>query len=324
MPTILHRPAEADLGKSGENRRAKQGETEEETLIYIKNTNFTDTQYQKNKENKEQSEKRAQDVLPRTTETLSEVAFSQEEQARTFALLTDPEVGIHKHVARGMAQEHSFEWIRRQIFAWREDIRNGKMHNTGALVHRINNEFYARELTTEDQHSALYRRHPGPFDLAVVEAGQVEVKIEAEVEEKVQVEEVMEAKARVDFEAEVEVEQPDPTIWTQFLAEMQMMLPTATFDTFLAQSQLETIAQDGTYVIQVENLYCRDYLEQRLRGITKRTLANLLGQPSVNVRFEAPQKTHIYTKISAPTRFIPSGQERSKFRGRLHENVSKL
>ena len=125
-------------------------------------------------------------------------------------------------------------------------------------------------------------------------------------------------------EVQVEVEKPDPGIWTQFLAEMQMMLPTATFDTFLAQSQLETIAQDGTYVVQVENLYCRDYLEQRLQGITKRTLANLLGQPSVNVRFEAPRKTHISTKISAPTGFIPSGQERSKFRGRLHENVSKL
>ena len=136
----------------------------------------------------------------------------------------------------------------------------------------------------------------------------------------------MEASAKVKFEAEakIEVEESDPVIWSQFLSEMEMMLPTATFETFFAQSQLGQIEPDGTYVIQVENGYCRDYLEQRLRGITKRTLAGLLGQSSVNVRFEAPQKTHNLTKISAPTAFIPSDQNRSRFRGRLRENVSKL
>ena len=343
MPTVLHRPAETDLGDSGETRRAKQEEIEEEALIYIKNTNSTDIQYLKNNE---QSEERAQDVPPHTVETPSEPLFSAEEQERTFALLTDPAVGIHKHVARGMAQEHSFEWIRRQIFAWLEDIRIGKMHNTGALVHRINNEFYARELTAEDQNSALYRRHPSPFEEGVAGMAEVEIKAEVEVEgkdeteiearvvaafeEKVKsevavegkVEEAMEVKAKVDFEAKVE--QPDLTIWPQFLTEMQMILPTATFDSFLATSQLTTIEPDGTYVVQVETDYHRGYLEQRLRGITKRTLAGLLGQSSVNVRFESPQKTHNLTKITGPTGFIPSGQDRSRFRGRLRENVSKL
>ena len=200
MPTILHRPAEVDLGVSGENGRAKQEEIEEEALIYIKNTNIKDNYYQNNKGQKTE---RAHDVLSQTAETPSESAFSQEEQERTFALLTDPEVGIHPPVASGMAQKHAFEWIRRQVFAWRRDIRRGKMHHTGALVYRINNDFYARELTTEDKQSDLYQRHADPFGEEEVE-GKVEAEVETKAKAKVEVEEKVIAAFEEGVKREVE------------------------------------------------------------------------------------------------------------------------
>lgn len=349
---LLHRPVTGDLGESGENWRVVQDETEDEFLLHIKKINKEDRQKnKKDKENKEQRKKRAQDVptdslemAPKMVteiapEMAPESAIPLDEQDRSFKLLTDPEVGITEKVARGMAQEHPFVLIRRQVFAWREDLRIGKMHNTGALVYRINNQFYAPELTMADRRSELYQRHRSPFEVEAEEKfeGRVEAQIEVQSEKKVEVEERIEARARVAFEegvavkaeAEdaVQVEEEvwgDLGVWTEVLAEMQQMLPTATFDIFLAKSRLVAIEQDDTYVIQVTDPYHQSYLEQRLQGILKRTLTHIVKKSRVQLRIESTQATPQKPAISAPVAFIQTDRNRSTFRGRLNGNVRKL
>ena len=341
---LLHRSAKDEQCEGGENRRVKQDGTEDEFFIHIKGINKEDIKKNKKDIKKDKEAKRtkrtksAQNVQIDSSEIAPESTIPLEEQDRSFKLLTDPEVGITEKVARGMATEHPFELIRRQIFAWREDLRIGKMHNTGALVYRINNQFYAPELTMADRRSKLYQRHRSPFEVEVEANTEERVRVEAEFQVGEKVEEQIEERARVVFEegiiegiqAEATVENEaeeawdDLGVWDQLLAEMQQILPTATFDIFLAKSRLVGIDPDGTYLIQVADPYHQSYLEQRLQGILKRTFAHIVKKSRVQLRIESTQRAPQKPVISTPVAFIQNGKEPSTFRGRLGRNVRKL
>jgi hypothetical protein len=84
---------------------------------------------------------------------------ASDEQQRSLALLTDPEVGLSEKQARRLATTHQFHWIVRQVFAFLDDQRTGKVSSTGALVSRLDRKFAPGELTQRDRASALYRRH---------------------------------------------------------------------------------------------------------------------------------------------------------------------
>lgn len=72
-------------------------------------------------------------------------------------------------------------------------------------------------------------------------------------------------------------------IWQTALGELQLQLTAATFDTWLRHTQVIS-AEDGAFVIGVHNGYAKDWLENRLLSMIKRTLTGIV-QKSVEVRF---------------------------------------
>jgi len=72
-------------------------------------------------------------------------------------------------------------------------------------------------------------------------------------------------------------------IWQATLGELQLQLTGATYNTWLGRARLISY-EDGTFIIGVHNGYAKDWLENRLLTMIKRTLTNITGQ-SVEVRF---------------------------------------
>jgi chromosomal replication initiator protein len=72
-------------------------------------------------------------------------------------------------------------------------------------------------------------------------------------------------------------------IWQTALGELQLQLTGATFDTWLGRTSLISY-EDGTFIVGVHNGYAKDWLENRLLSMIKRTLTGLVGR-SVEVRF---------------------------------------
>jgi len=77
------------------------------------------------------------------------------EQARSYALLTDPDVGIDSQLAREFATDFQFDYLLRHVCVWRSDP---KARGPGALINRIRKNFGGR-ITEADRASPLYRRH---------------------------------------------------------------------------------------------------------------------------------------------------------------------
>jgi chromosomal replication initiator protein len=72
-------------------------------------------------------------------------------------------------------------------------------------------------------------------------------------------------------------------IWKTALGELQLQLTGATFDTWLRHTRVIS-SEDGAFVIGVHNGYAKDWLENRLLSMIKRTLTGIV-QKSVEVRF---------------------------------------
>jgi chromosomal replication initiator protein len=72
-------------------------------------------------------------------------------------------------------------------------------------------------------------------------------------------------------------------VWQAALGELQLQMTKATFDTWVKQTHVLAY-EDGTFIIGVQNGYAKDWLENRLMGTVKRTLAGILNR-SVEVRF---------------------------------------
>jgi chromosomal replication initiator protein len=72
-------------------------------------------------------------------------------------------------------------------------------------------------------------------------------------------------------------------VWLAALSELQLQMTKATFDTWVKQTHVVAY-EDGTFIIGVQNGYAKDWLENRLMGTVKRTLAGILNR-SVEVRF---------------------------------------
>ncbi len=72
-------------------------------------------------------------------------------------------------------------------------------------------------------------------------------------------------------------------IWQATLGELQLQMTGATYDTWLRRARLIAY-EDGTFIIGVHNGYAKDWLENRLLSMIKRTMTNITGQ-TVEVRF---------------------------------------
>ena len=78
--------------------------------------------------------------------------------------------------------------------------------------------------------------------------------------------------------------------WQATLGELQLQMTKATFDTWVKQTHVVAY-EDGTFIIGVQNGYAKDWLENRLLSVIKRTLTGIVGR-SVEVRFVVqPQPT---------------------------------
>ena len=72
-------------------------------------------------------------------------------------------------------------------------------------------------------------------------------------------------------------------IWQTTLGQLQLQMPRTTYDTWVKHSQ-GLAYEDGTFVVGVPNGYARDWLEERLHNMIKRTLQGVHGR-SVEVRY---------------------------------------
>jgi hypothetical protein len=85
-----------------------------------------------------------------------------------------------------------------------------------------------------------------------------------------------------------EEETPEAVLWRAALAELQLQMTQATFDTWLKGSELVR-CEGETFVVGVANTYAKDWLEHRLLPVITRTLARRAGHP-VGVEFVAPEE----------------------------------
>lgn len=79
-------------------------------------------------------------------------------------------------------------------------------------------------------------------------------------------------------------------VWQAALGELQLQMTRATFDTWVKQTSVLSY-EDGLFVIAVKSNFAKEWLENRLMGLIKRTLCNIVGR-SVEVRFVVQPKEH--------------------------------
>lgn len=72
-------------------------------------------------------------------------------------------------------------------------------------------------------------------------------------------------------------------IWQAALGELQLQMTKPTFDTWLKNTRAVSY-EDGTLVVEVHNAYAKDWLENRLMTIIKRTLSRIVER-TVEIRF---------------------------------------
>ena len=79
---------------------------------------------------------------------------------------------------------------------------------------------------------------------------------------------------------------PSNRIWERVLAELELEMTRATFNTHLRRSRLVAY-DDGIFTVAVVNEYAKDWLEHRLAPLVCRVLRRLTGRDEVSVRFVA-------------------------------------
>lgn len=81
-------------------------------------------------------------------------------------------------------------------------------------------------------------------------------------------------------------------LWQAAQGELQLQMTRATYDTWL-KGTFAVSYEDGLLIVGTENPYAKEWLENRLLGTIKRTLAGILGH-TVEVRFIAKaHQTHL-------------------------------
>lgn len=72
-------------------------------------------------------------------------------------------------------------------------------------------------------------------------------------------------------------------VWRAALGELQLQMPRSTFETWLKGTRVIAY-EDGLFIISAQNTFAKDWLENRLHGKIKRTVAGILGR-SVELKF---------------------------------------
>lgn len=72
-------------------------------------------------------------------------------------------------------------------------------------------------------------------------------------------------------------------VWQAALGELQLQMTRATFDTWVKNTFVVSY-EDGTFILGVHNAYAKDWLENRLMTIIKRTVSGIIGH-AVELKF---------------------------------------
>jgi chromosomal replication initiator protein len=78
--------------------------------------------------------------------------------------------------------------------------------------------------------------------------------------------------------------------WQAALGELQLQMTRATFETWVKQTTVLS-SEDGVFVIAVRSNFAKEWLENRLLGLIKRTLSHIVGR-SVEIRFAVQPREH--------------------------------
>ncbi len=78
--------------------------------------------------------------------------------------------------------------------------------------------------------------------------------------------------------------------WQATLGELELQLAKPTFDVWLRRTHVVAY-EDGSFTIGVPTAFARDWLENRLRRVIKRTLARVMGR-QVDIHFIVDSKKH--------------------------------
>ena len=86
------------------------------------------------------------------------LSIPAEEQARSLALLTDPDVNLDRRTARQFAAQYAFGYLLTHACVWRRELDGGRVRGNGALRTRIRKGF-GGALSKTDRASPLFLRH---------------------------------------------------------------------------------------------------------------------------------------------------------------------
>lgn len=100
-------------------------------------------------------------------------------------------------------------------------------------------------------------------------------------------------------------------IWQAALGELQLQMTKPTFDTWLKNTRAISY-EDGTLIVEVHNAYAKDWLENRLMTIIKRTLARIVER-TVEIRFILNAKP---VKEKAPVPLLQSSAPQPRIAAR--------
>ncbi|MBC7242773.1 MAG: chromosomal replication initiator protein DnaA [Anaerolineae bacterium] len=114
-------------------------------------------------------------------------------------------------------------------------------------------------------------------------------------------------------------------IWQAALGELQLQMTRATFETWVKQTSVIGF-EDGVFIIGVQSNFAKEWLENRLLGLIKRTLTNLMGR-SVEVRFAVHPKSYELSEQEAgplltDTLWTPAAYARSSAEAQLNEKYT--
>jgi DNA-binding MarR family transcriptional regulator len=106
----------------------------------------------------------------------------------------------------------------------------------------------------------------------------------------------------VEDDVEAETQQPQPCdeeaarAWAIVLAQLQMDMPRASFDTWVRDT-IPVRYEAGELTVAAHSAYARDWLESRLTSTVERLLVGILNEQHVAVRFIACEGVSVETEV---------------------------
>ncbi|HIP96092.1 MAG TPA: chromosomal replication initiator protein DnaA, partial [Anaerolineae bacterium] len=99
-------------------------------------------------------------------------------------------------------------------------------------------------------------------------------------------------------------------VWQAALGELQLQMTRATFDTWVKNTSVISY-EDGTFLIGVRNGYAKDWLENRLLTIIKRTVAGIVGH-AVELKFIVWAQEHALKEEMPLAQALRQGVSRAR------------